>query len=193
MRIHSYYRDVVALMGSLVLLSSASACAAENQEAIVVNDEIEDVSEPEAATEGVIVVEDGKQVSIEYTLSLEDGTTADSNVGGDPLQYEQGAGRILPALEAQLAGLKVNDTKHVTLSAENGYGPINPEAFQEVDSGQIPEEARKIGSVLVASDGAGQQRPVRVHEVREDKVVLDLNHPLAGETLIFDVKIVAIE
>jgi FKBP-type peptidyl-prolyl cis-trans isomerase 2 len=193
MRIHSHYRDVMALVTGLVLFSSVGACAAENQEAIVVNDEIEEVAAPEAATKGVIVVEDGKQVSIEYTLKLDDGSTADSNVGGEPLQYEQGAGRILPALEAQLAGLKVDDTTHVKLSAEDGYGPVNPEAFQEVDSGQIPEEARTVGSVLVASDGAGQQRPVRVHEVGEDKIVLDLNHPLAGETLIFDVKIVAID
>jgi FKBP-type peptidyl-prolyl cis-trans isomerase 2 len=178
MRIHSHYRDVMALVTGLILFSSVGACAAENQEAIAVNDEIEEVAAPEAATEGGIVVEDGKQVSIEYTLKLEDGSTADSNV---------------PALEAQLAGLKVDDTTHVKLSAEDGYGPVNPEAFQEVDSGQIPEEARTVGSVLVASDGAGQQRPVRVHEVREDKIVLDLNHPLAGETLIFDVKIVAID
>ncbi|UCE84706.1 MAG: FKBP-type peptidyl-prolyl cis-trans isomerase [Deltaproteobacteria bacterium] len=173
MRIHSHSRVVTFLVASLCALPIAAAFAGEKEKPIV--------------------VEDGKQVSIEYTLTLADGSTADSNVGGEPLQYEQGSGRILPALEAQLAGLKVNESKHVELSADEGYGPVNPEAFQEVEAVQIPEEARSVGAVLLASSDSGQQRPVRVHEVREDKVVLDLNHPLAGESLIFDVKILAIE
>lgn len=139
------------------------------------------------------VVEEGRQVSIEYTLSLEDGSTADTNVGGEPLVYEQGRRQILPALEKELEGLHVNDSKQVTLPPEKAYGPVNPEAFQEVDSESIPEDARAPGTMLMARDPAGNERPVRVHSVEEDKIVLDLNHPLAGETLTFDVKILGIE
>lgn len=139
------------------------------------------------------VVEEGRQVSIEYTLSLEDGTTADTNVGGEPLVYEQGKEQILPALEEELQGLHVNDSKQVTLPPEKAYGPVNPEAFQEVEAENIPEDAREEGAMLVARDSAGNERPVRVHSVEEDKVVLDLNHPLAGETLTFEVKVVGIE
>jgi FKBP-type peptidyl-prolyl cis-trans isomerase 2 len=145
------------------------------------------------AEEDKNVVEDGKSISIEYTLKLEDGSTADSNVGGQPLVYVQGGGQILPALEDALAGLAVNESKEVRLTPEQGYGPVNPQAFQEVEPGAIPEEARHVGAQLVAQDGQGNQRPVRVHEVEDEKITLDLNHPLAGENLIFDVKILAIE
>jgi FKBP-type peptidyl-prolyl cis-trans isomerase SlyD len=138
------------------------------------------------------MIEDGKQVGIEYTLTLDDGTQIDSNVGGEPLVYQHGAHQILPALEEALAGLKVGDTKQVALTAEQGYGPVRQEGFQEVDAGLIPEEARVAGTMLVADDGSGNKRPVRVHEVKDDKVVMDLNHPLAGQALKFAVRVTAI-
>jgi FKBP-type peptidyl-prolyl cis-trans isomerase 2 len=138
-------------------------------------------------------IAEGSKVSIEYTLKLDDGTTADSNVGGAPLVYEQGKGQILPSLEKELAGLGVNDSKKVELSPEQGYGKVDPEAIQKVPAEMIPEEARQPGVQLVAEDAAGQKRPVRVKAVEGDQVVVDLNHPLAGQKLYFDVKILAIE
>jgi len=140
-----------------------------------------------------LVVEEGRKVSIEYTLTLDDGTTADSNVDKDPLVYQHGAQQILPALEAQLAGMAIDDTKKVQLTAEEGYGPVQDAAFQEVDPEMIPENARKEGTMLMAQDPSGGQRPVRVHEVGEEKIVLDFNHPLAGENLNFEVRVVGIE
>jgi len=139
------------------------------------------------------VVENGKKISIEYTLKLDDGSTADTNVGGEPLVFEQGSSQILPALEAELAGLKVDESKQVKLSPEHGYGEVNAEAFLTVGIETIPEEARKVGAVLIAQDGNGNHRPVRVHKVREEELVLDLNHPLAGQNLNFDVRILTIE
>jgi FKBP-type peptidyl-prolyl cis-trans isomerase 2 len=138
-------------------------------------------------------VASGKKVSIEYTLRLDDGTQADSNVGGEPLVYEQGASQILPALEQALAGLSVNDTRHVTLTPEQGYGPVDPSATKEVALSEIPEEARRVDAVLIGVDAEGNQRPVRVQKVAAEKITLDLNHPLAGRTLTFDVKILKIE
>jgi FKBP-type peptidyl-prolyl cis-trans isomerase SlyD len=135
----------------------------------------------------------GSTVSIEYTLKLDDGTTADSNVGGAPLVYEQGKGQILPSLEKELEGLGVNDRKKVELSPSQGYGEVDPEAVQKVPAERIPEEARQPGTQLLAEDGAGQKRPVRVKAVEGDHVVVDMNHPLAGRTLHFDVKVLAIE
>jgi len=146
-----------------------------------------------SAEEEKKVVKAGNTVSIEYTLTLDDGSTADSNVGGEALVYEQGAEQILPALEAALVGLSVGDTKTVDLTAEQGYGPVHPEGFHTVPLEQIPEEARSAGAQLVSVDEQGNQRPVRVHEVREEEIVVDLNHPLAGQALHFDVKILAIE
>jgi FKBP-type peptidyl-prolyl cis-trans isomerase 2 len=145
------------------------------------------------AQEESLVIEDGRKVSIEYTLTLDDGSKADSNVGGEPLVYQQGAQQILPALEQELAGLEVNDTKEVSLPPERGYGLANPELRQEVDAELIPEEARTEGTTLVSQDQAGNRRIVRVDKVIEDRIVLDLNHPLAGETLHFEVKVLGIE
>jgi len=138
-------------------------------------------------------VASGKKISIEYTLELDDGSKAESNVGGEPLVYEQGANQIPPALEKALAGLSVNDTKKVTLSPKEGYGEIDPKAVREVPIGEIPEAARKVDAVLIGVDAEGNQRPVRVQKVEADKATLDLNHPLAGRTLTFDVKVLKIE
>jgi len=146
-----------------------------------------------AEEEKVAVVEDGRRVSIEFTLSFDDGTEPETNVGAEPIVFQQGAHQILPALETALAGMKVSESRKVTLDPGKGYGERDPSLLQEVDAAQIPEGARVAGAQLTAEDAEGNQRLVRVHEVRADKVVVDLNHPLAGKTLHFDVKILKIE
>ena len=138
-------------------------------------------------------ISDGNQVGIEYTLKLEDGTVAYSNVGGEPLVYTQGQGQILPALEKALLGLQVGDTKTVELESSEAYGPVDPDAYQSVPKEQVPEDARKPGAILGISRQDGRQRQVRVQEVREDQVVIDFNHPLAGKDLTFDVKVLSIK
>ena len=148
---------------------------------------------PAAAEDAAKKIAEGSQVAIEYSLKIDDGTVVDENVGRDPLSFEQGKGQILPALEAELAGLEAGDEKHVTLPPEKGYGPVNPEAYHTVPAEKIPEEARKVGAMLMAQGANGQQRPMRVHEVKDDEIVMDLNHPLAGETLHFDIKIVSVD
>ncbi len=145
------------------------------------------------AEEEVIVIENGKEVSIEYTLKLDDGTTVDTNVGEDPLVYTQGSSQILPALEEALAGHMVGDNKAVKLTAEQGYGAVNPEAYQEVELDTVPEDARTVGTMLVATDPDGQQQPIKVHEVKENTIVLDFNHPLAGQALNFEIQILDIQ
>lgn len=150
-------------------------------------------AEAKAGKESPGMIEKGSQVSIEYTLTLEDGTKVDTNVGGEPLVYEQGSGQIIPGLESELAGLKAGDSKKVTVAPEKAYGPVDPEAFQEVEADKIPEEARTVGTMLLARDASGNGRQVRVHEIKDETVVIDFNHPLAGKTLTFDVKILEIE
>ena len=76
--------------------------------------------------EGPNVVEEGSQVGIEYTLTLEDGTKVDTNVGGDALRFEQGSGQIIPGLDKELLGMAVGDSKHVTVQPEEGYGSVPP-------------------------------------------------------------------
>ena len=139
------------------------------------------------------MIENGSSVSIEYTLKLDDGTTVDTNVGEKPLTYEQGASQVLPALEAALLGRFVGDIKTVKLTAEQGYGAIDAEAFREVDLDVVPEGLREVGTEMVAKNPEGLETPIRIHEVREQSIILDFNHPLAGQALNFDVKVLAIE
>jgi FKBP-type peptidyl-prolyl cis-trans isomerase 2 len=139
-----------------------------------------------------LVVADGSRVSIEYTLTT-DGKVADTNVGLEPLVYQQGKSEILPALEKALAGMKKGESKKVTLTPDEGYGVVQPELMQTVPAEKIPEGARQAGTMLMAEAQSGEQRPVRVHEVKGDEIVLDLNHPLAGKSLVFDVKVLEIQ
>lgn len=146
----------------------------------------------EAAKEGGVVRE-GSKVSLEYTLKLDDGSTADSNVGGEALVYEHGGEQILPALEKELAGLEVGATRHVELSAEQGYGVRRDDLVREVPIDRIPEDGRFAGARLMSQGPTGQPIVAQVVSVTETSAMVDLNHPLAGQTLIFDVKILAID
>lgn len=171
-------RLVAALVATPLLLLLATTGCGESQ-----------------SGDGVVgaTVSEGRKVSIEYTLTLGDGTTADTNVGKEPLVYHQGAPGPLPALQAALVGLRVSDTKQVTLTPEEAFGEVQSEAFKEVPTGRLPEGARVTGAVMVAQDEQGNQAAVRVHEVGEETSVVDFNHPLAGKTLTYDVRVLAIE
>lgn len=140
----------------------------------------------------VDAIREGSIVSIEYTLTDESGQTIDSSAGKEPLTYIQGAGQIVLGLERQLNGLKVGDQRKIQVKPEDGYGLPDPKAFQEIPKEKIPPDAQKVGAMLMSKSAQGQAIAMRVSEVREKSVVVDLNHPLAGKTLTFDVKIVDI-
>jgi FKBP-type peptidyl-prolyl cis-trans isomerase 2 len=139
------------------------------------------------------MIQKGKKVSLEYTVFLEDGTQIDTNIGEEPLMFVLGSNQIFPALENELLGLKIGDSKKITLPPEHAYGPVVPEAFREVALEAIPQEFRFVGAVLGVQDPAGGVFPIRVHEVNQEKVMLDFNHPLAGKTLQFEVKVVGVD
>jgi FKBP-type peptidyl-prolyl cis-trans isomerase SlyD len=147
----------------------------------------------QAATDAEGVIHPGSVVSFNYTLKDEDGKVIDSSEGKAPMSYTHGKGEIIPGLENELTGLKVGNEKHVTVKPENGYGPVDPRAFQEIEKEKLPPEALKVGTVLTAHGPGGQSMPVRVHEIKEKTVIMDFNHPLAGKTLTFDVKITEIK
>lgn len=138
-------------------------------------------------------IANGSQVSLEYTLSDDKGKMIESNKGKEPLVYTHGNGQIVPGLEKQLLGMKVGGTKHVTVKPEDAYGPVDPKAFQEIPKAKVPPEALKVGATLVARSPQGQPFPVRVHEIKKETVVMDFNHPMAGKTLAFDVKVLDIK
>src|SRR5205823_10799838 len=100
---------------------------------------------------------------------------------------------MIPGLEKELTGMKVGAEKHVTVKPEDGYGKINPNAVQEVPKEKIPPNALKVGAVLAAKSPEGMVVPMTVREIKEKTVVMDMNHPMAGKTLVFDIKVVDIQ
>jgi len=138
-------------------------------------------------------IQDGSQVSIQYTLLDEKGKQIESNKGGDPFKYTHGKGDIIPGLENGLKGMQVGEKKTIEVKPEDAYGKIQAEAFQEVPRKNFPPELLKVGAQLVVRNPQGRSMPVRVHEIKDETVVLNLNHPLAGKTLTFEVKVMAVQ
>ena len=136
-------------------------------------------------------IADDMVVRMEYQLRTEDGTLVDSTQGKAPFEYTQGRGQIIPGLERQLAGLHAGDQKEITVTPEEGYGPVNPLATEEIERSQLPQDVvPQVGMVLRGTDPDGRIFRALIKEVKEKAVVLDLNHPLAGKTLTFQVTIV---
>ena len=143
----------------------------------------------QSAAKPQTVVQAGAAVSFDYTLTDDGGKVIDSSKGKEPMNYIHGKGEIIPGLEKEMAGMAVGAEKKVTVKPEDAYGPVNPQAFQEVPKDKLPPDALKVGTVLTAQGPQGQGIPVRVHEIKANTVIMDFNHPLAGKTLSFDIKI----
>ena len=139
------------------------------------------------------VVKDGMMVILEFTLKNPEGKVLETSKGGQPLRYIHGQKMMIPGLEKELTGMKVGGEKHVTVKPEDGYGKINPKAVQEVPKEKIPANALKVGAVLAARSPEGMVVPMTVREIKEKSVVMDMNHPMAGKTLVFDIKVVDIQ
>ena len=138
-------------------------------------------------------VADGKRVSLEYTVTLEDKTVFDSNVGKEPLVYIHGSEKRVPFFSKHLTGLKVEETKQFAMPPEDVYGPDDPERIIEVPKDSIPEDRRKVGEKLEGRSPEGRPLYAEVLEVKAETIIIDTNHPLAGETLFFDVHILKVE
>jgi FKBP-type peptidyl-prolyl cis-trans isomerase 2 len=146
----------------------------------------------EEAARSVVAV--GKQVSIRYTLRLEDGTIVESNVGeADPFAYQHGTGDLLPGLERALDGMAVGESRRGTLAPEDAFGAVDSALFVEVEAARIPEQDRRAGAWLDYRDEHGERQRVRVHEVRGDQIVIDMNPPYAGSSVRYEVEVVKIE
>jgi FKBP-type peptidyl-prolyl cis-trans isomerase 2 len=136
-------------------------------------------------------VSNGKVISLEYTVKLEDGQLVDTNVGQDPLTYTHGANQIIRGVEAAVEGMEIGQTKQAIVSPMDGYGDRDPNAVHEVPKAKVPQEA-KVGAMLHGKDASGRTIQPTVSAIKDETVVLDFNHPLAGKTLHFDLKVVNI-
>ncbi len=141
----------------------------------------------------VMVIEQGREVSFDYTLTI-GGQVIDSSKETEPLSYIHGEGKIIPGLSSQLEGLKVGDEKTIEVAPEDAYGHREKEATREIPKDSLPQGLKpKPDMMLQLQTPQGRSAPVRISEVKDDVVVVDLNHPLAGETLIFDVEIKSVK
>jgi FKBP-type peptidyl-prolyl cis-trans isomerase SlyD len=130
-----------------------------------------------------------KIVSIDYTLTDEQGNVLDTSNGRDPLSYVHGAGQIIPGLERALEGASPGESLHVTVQPQDAYGEHDPALVQAVPRDQFPDDSvPQIGQRFRVDMPTGP-RIVTVSQVDEESVIIDANHPLAGHELNFDVTV----
>ncbi len=142
--------------------------------------------DPQAIADDVVV-------TLNYTLRLADGTLVETSEGREPLEYLHGWGQIIPGLEAGLDGLTVGDSRQIIVPAAQAYGERRPDQIHTLARTQFPADAPLLpGMVFHGRDEAGGTFPVTVLEVHPDQVIVDFNHPLAGEDLYFDVTVVGL-
>ena len=140
-----------------------------------------------------MTIQDGKEVSFDYTLTV-DGQIIGSSQNEEPLTYVHGEGKIIPGLARQMEGMKVGDKKDIVVNPEEAYGEINPNAFQEVPKSKLPSNIEPfVGMTLQANASDGRSQPVRIVEVRDESIIIDMNHPLAGKKLNFQIEVVSIK
>ncbi len=135
----------------------------------------------------------GDTVKVHYTGKLEDGTVFDSSAERDPLEFSLGEGRVIAGFEEAVVGMSPGDSKSASISADRAYGPYRQEMVMVVDRQQIPADVSvNVGQQLQIRQKSGEAIPVIVTDVSNSKVTLDANHPLAGQDLTFDIRLVEI-
>lgn len=139
-----------------------------------------------------LAIETGHAVTLHYRLTLENGTTIDDSYDGDPLEYVHGAGSLIRGLERQLEGKHVGAELRISVDPDEGYGVLDPQGEQTVSRAQFPSDVDLEPGMTFRAEGGGVARQVWVQKVEGDRVTLTSNHPLAGETLHFEVKILGV-
>ena len=135
----------------------------------------------------------GDKVKVHYHGKLTDGTTFDSSEGRAPLEFEVGSGQVIPGFDEGVTGLQIGEKRTVNIPAAQAYGPVSDDQIVEFPKSQFPADMTpEVGMPLQMSNDQGQNFQVVIKEVKEDTVVLDANHPLAGKDLIFDIELVDI-
>lgn len=139
-------------------------------------------------------VKKGDTVRVNYHGKLTDGSTFDSSEGRDPLEFTVGSGQVIKGFDDALMDMKVGEKKTVHIPVDEAYGQRSDEMMMEYPKTEFPSDMTpEPGMELHMSDNAGNVFPVVIAEVQDDVVVLDANHPLAGEDLIFEIELVSIQ
>lgn len=138
-------------------------------------------------------VKSGDKVKVHYHGKLTSGETFDSSEGREPLEFEVGSGMVIKGFDEGVTGMNVGDKKTLNIPFDEAYGPRQPDMIVEFPKEKFPQDMElELGMQLMMNNGAGQQFPVVVTQIKEEIVVLDANHPLAGQDLVFDIELVEI-
>ena len=141
-----------------------------------------------------MVVEKGNKVKVKYTGCLEDGTIFDKSKAGEPLEFTVGDGQIIPGFDKAVEGMELNEEKKVTIEQEDAYGKRDENLKKEFPKNSLPENFEpEKGMVISLQDQNGRTIPGTIIDITENSIDIDLNHPLAGEDLTFDIMVVGIE
>lgn len=140
------------------------------------------------------VVSVGDKVRIQYTGTLDDGTMFDQSSPGKPLVFVAGVGQVIPGFDKAVIGMKLNEEKTLTIPAEEAYGPSNPNMIRNVPRENFAEGFQgEIGDEVTLTNQGGRKINGKIRGMSPDSVLIDFNHPLAGQNLTFDIKVVGIE
>lgn len=133
------------------------------------------------------------KVKVHYKGTLSNGEIFDTSEGRDPLEFTLGTGQVIPGFDKGIEGMTIDESKTINIPSTNAYGDIRKELIQEVPKTHIPEEIKpEIGLQLMSSTPDGQQIPLVVTEIKDETIIVDANHPLAGKDLTFEVTLVGI-
>ncbi len=139
------------------------------------------------------MIEKGKTVKIHYTGTLDDGTKFDTSAGRDPLEFEMGAGMVIPGFEKGVADMEVGDKKTIHIPAEEAYGERRDDLVMQFERSQLPDGLEpEVGMGLQMQSAQGQPVPVTVTAVDEENITIDANHQLAGQNLNFELELVEV-
>lgn len=138
-------------------------------------------------------VKSGDTVKVHYHGKLTNGETFDTSEGREPLEFQVGAGQVIKGFDDAVMAMNIGDKKTVNIPVDDAYGQKSADMMMEYPKSEFPDDMKpEIGMQLVMHDETGRQIPVTITEVKETVVVLDANHPLAGEDLIFEIELVSI-
>jgi peptidylprolyl isomerase len=180
-------KTCAVLLGALLLVTGLVAGCSEGPD-VTMPGETEIPGETGAA-----VAKDGDTVKVHYTGTLEDGTVFDTSDQSEPLEFTIGEGMIIPGFEEAVTGMQVGDFKTVDVPAEQAYGPRDDNLVEEVDRDELPEDLEpEVGQQLQSMQEDGSIAMVTVIDVTDTAITIDLNHPLAGEDLTFEIELVEI-
>ena len=136
----------------------------------------------------------GDTVRVHYRGTLEDGSEFDSSAGGEPIAFTIGQGEVIEGFEQAVVGMKPGEKKQQKVPVEEAYGEHDPSLVFEVERESLPPDSDvQAGDFLQISLPDGSTAPVRVNSISESALELDANHPLAGQSLTFDLELVSID